>query len=306
MQITRENALSLVPLQQTTRGWISDIAWSPDGKLIAVSSAGGIAIWRGKLTPGQAFLKGHSGPVKSIDFHRDGTVLASASADTTTKMWDLTAYAPNMEPIAVYDQSQTSVEQVRFLPSNELLAGDLNGILWLISPKHGAQPLIEVNSEINTIDTNLTGNLVAYSGTGRSIGVIETSTRRVITMLDAHDDRVRQVLFHPTRPQLFSAGRDGALLCWDLTNPSAPVWHPLLRRAGDIRAISLSADGKLLAASVGSDIQIFDLEEAKHISTCEGHNRPVVALAFSPLGHLLASGGGDNQVVLWGNTKKSL
>jgi WD40 repeat protein len=71
--------------------------------------------------------------------------------------------------------------------------------------------------------------------------------------------------------------------------------------------VAFSPDGKTLATGTGhetrqekkSDVLIWDLAAGKPQAIYQGHSAPVVALAFSPDGGTLASGGCDRTVKLW-------
>ena len=73
------------------KGWISEIAYSPDGTLLAV--AGSIGIWLYDTATHQevALLTGHTSKVSSIAFSPDGRTLASGSGDGTVLLWDVTS-----------------------------------------------------------------------------------------------------------------------------------------------------------------------------------------------------------------------
>lgn len=74
----------------------TSIALSPDGKLLAMATAGAIHVC--DVLSGQelAVFKGHTLPVSALAFAPGGKTLASASEDTTGLIWDVTKIArPN-------------------------------------------------------------------------------------------------------------------------------------------------------------------------------------------------------------------
>jgi WD40 repeat protein len=65
-------------------------------------------------------------------------------------------------------------------------------------------------------------------------------------------------------------------------------------------AVAVSPDGKQIASGLGAKVLVWDAAGGGAlIHTLEGHQRQVAALAYSPDGATLASGGWDGAVVLW-------
>jgi RNA polymerase sigma factor (sigma-70 family) len=60
-----------------------------------------------------------------------------------------------------------------------------------------------------------------------------------------------------------------------------------------------SPDGKLVAKARDNEIGLFDADSGKEVRRLSGHEEKVTALAFSPDGKFLASGGKDTKVILW-------
>ena len=70
--------------------WVTAVACSPDGQLVATADrAGGVSVWEAKTGHEFATLTGHKEAVTDLAFRDDGKVLASCSADGSAKLWNM-------------------------------------------------------------------------------------------------------------------------------------------------------------------------------------------------------------------------
>jgi WD40 repeat protein len=68
---------------------VFDVAWGPDGKLLATACADyRCYVWQVDSGVRQAVLEGHQAEATRVLFNRSGDLLASASWDGTTRLWD--------------------------------------------------------------------------------------------------------------------------------------------------------------------------------------------------------------------------
>jgi WD40 repeat protein len=124
------------------------LAFSPDGRILAVSGAGNtVRLWDVATHQPLKTLSGNQGPVYSLAFSPDGRTLATGSADQTVRLWNvatgqlqitisaptgggkLVAFSPDGHTLAATDDSSDHGDTLR---------------LWAISPLNQARAISKI------------------------------------------------------------------------------------------------------------------------------------------------------------------
>lgn len=247
----------------TLRGHTSrvfDIAFSPDGKLLATASLDGTVRLCDVATQKTLQVLKHNRRVGAMAFSPDGNLLACGvrggdAHDGTVKLWNpATGKELQMQsPI----ESGDFVNCIAFSPDGKLLASASEEMVCTWDPTTGCSLRI------------LPHKYVALS-----------------------------VAFSPDGKLLASAWEDGVVKLWDpLTGHEI---RSFVAHSVYISAIAFSPDGQLLAsASVDTTVKIWDLATGINRQTFAEHTRRVVSIAFSPDGKLLLSASLDKTIQIW-------
>ncbi|KAG2343328.1 WD40 repeat-like protein [Suillus weaverae] len=129
---------------------VYSLAWTSDGEKLISGSSGPIRIFDTATWQEIAILKGHTSWVNAITLSQNNRLLASASWDTTARLWNLETNAPVGPPL----QHKDEVKCATLSTNGKVLVtgcGDNNAYAWDIHAtlkKAGLEDLLPTGTEI--------------------------------------------------------------------------------------------------------------------------------------------------------------
>jgi WD40 repeat protein len=297
--------------QGTLSDYVTAIAWSPDGKTLAVSSAAGEVSLYGGIGPFHSTplqpVSGHS--VDCLAFSHDGQFLAAGGQNGQVHIWRLSLNHPEL--ITIVKNSSAWVDRLSWSPTQNLLAFSLGKYAQVWDANLG-----DVATTLN-FDTSSALD-IAWHPDGQRLSVSGYQGVKTWTAEDWNEDPhvltipsvSVAIAWSPDGQYMASGNLDRTITVLEWGNPQPWVmrgfpgkirqlaWSDVLTKAGESLLASASVDGivvweKQADESLGWEGRL--LEE---------HEGTVQSIQFQPNAHLLASAAADGWICLWHKAKQ--
>jgi WD40 repeat protein len=264
-------------------GGVRAVAVSADGRtMVSGDRAGTMRLWDSAGNPLRAPFSGHRGEILALAISADGGTIVSGGQDGTIRLWDR-AGNPIESPFSGHPAAVRSVA----------ISADGGTIV------SGSQD----------------GKIRLWARNGKSSRSIWNGT----------PGQILAIAISPDGGTIVSGGQDGTIRLWDRSGQS--IGLPWIGHQGAARSVAISADGGTIVSG-GEDgtVRLWGrsgkqiLPSSQNISknsnptqsrkpldrSVPRHQGHVLAVAISPDGGTIVSGGEDGTVRLWARNGKSI
>jgi WD40 repeat protein len=297
------------------------VAVSPNGALVAIAGQGNV--WVFEIASGRKTQEWQSRQPWTLDFAPDSRTLAVGDVrgklslydvENGRKIVDLQEQQPLPDPKA---SEYVGLHAVLFSPDGRLLAsaGDVGElVLWDVAAHKRIRRLQDHESRLQNDDQSIRalafsadGRRLASGGLDQVVRIWNVADGKLLRRCQGHEGAVKGLAFTKDGKKLVSGSgncpRKGgkkerlALRLWDVDSGKE------LARWGEcgegVSAVFLSQDEQRVLTTVAGTLRQWDLATQEEIEPFPGHTFWVMALAFSPDGKRLATGGCDQAIRLW-------
>ena len=294
-----------------------DIAYSPDGKRLAVASSMGVWIYDAQTGEELDFFTVRA---TSVSFSPNGQTLAVADVDNTIQLRDVRTH----EHLHTLTGHTGSVKKILFSPDGQRLVTGSFGSLRLWNTHTGEflynffawNPLEGVNNisfqptgqalvianGFFLYDWDIQTQSIRRSPTGRSGSIQSLSPWSILTPLLTSTTSFPIVAVSGGNGFGFEVrDPDHIITLWSLN--TGEILFKLTEHTDAVSCITFSPDGWTLAS--GSDdntIRLWDVRTGRHLRTLTGHRSSITNISFNPDGQTLATSSTDGTIRLW-NTR---
>ena len=237
-----------------------------------------------------AQLSGHGGPVRALAISADGKSVLSGSFDTSAIRWSLATESAEQ----VLRFHSDAVNAVVFLQDGRMATAgaDARIAIWTAGRQQPDEVFEGHRAPIAGLAVSPDGSMLASASWDRTVRLwpLGSGAKRV---LEGNLQNVNGVAFMPDGKSLVSVGYDLAVRIWPL--PDGPP--DVITLTSPLNAVAIAPDGEIAVGSAEGKVRSLTVE-AKETGEVQAGPTPIVALAMSRDGALIAAAGIGGAVAL--------
>ena len=277
--------------------YVIDMAWSPDGSMLAAASASGPVSLFSALDGSKLHeLPGHEGGANALSWRAGTATLATGGQDGSVKVWDAGAG----QHVATAKLGQNWVEHLAWRPGGgePILAASAGRKLVFLNPDASVRHAFkDAPKTVSALAWHPKGGCAAVAYFG---GVCLWDADAFVAQKEyPYGNGILALAWSPDARWLVSGNQDPSVHLW---MPESDVELQMSGYEGKVRHLSFDRGSHWLATSGSQDACIWDCwgdgPEGRE-PVMLPHGAPVCGLAFQRAHGLLATASEDGALMLW-------
>ena len=289
---------------------INALAFSPDGKTLAVSGNHEVLLHSldGATPPRR--LPGLSERILSLAYSNDGSILVAAGGTPArfgeVQIWN----AQSGKLVRSVMLTGDTVFGASLAPdASRIAVGCADNTVRIIEVSTGKELHKIGNHENWVLGTvfGVDGKRIVSVGRDRAAKLTDAASGAFLENINLLRGELGAIARLPTKEIVIVGGEDRTPYVYMMDRPKnmkiaddTTLIRKLERQDGAIAALAWSPDGTRIAVGGASpEVTLYDADSGKRVAACKGHSAGIYTIAFSPDGDTLATGGFDGQVRLY-------
>jgi len=285
---------------------ITAIAYSPNGRFLAVSGFREVLVHRADGSGIEARLVGISDRIQSLEFSSRGFFLMAAGGTPAqfgeVQFWHIPTQKLMRSVTTCYD----TVFGASFSPDAKKVVFGCSDRTVRVIDRLSGEELLRMGHHENWVLAavfGMDGKRTVSVGRDRAAKLTDALSGAFFENINLLRGELTAVARHPARDAVVIGGEGRIPYYYLMDRPrkmliadDSTLIREFERQQGEILAISFSPDGKKIAiASTSDEVPIYSVENGDRLATCQTQGA-IYTLAFHPNGEQLATGGFDGHI----------
>jgi WD40 repeat protein len=294
-------ALPKIEPRTPVKPQIFDLAYSPDGKLLALAGYQEVRLVDPATKQELATLKGHAGNVRSIAFSRDGKLLAAAGGlparSGEVLIWDVEQH----KLLHSIHGHADCIYGVAFSPDGKSIATasyDKLVKLFDVASEKEIRTYKDHIDAVYAVEFTPDGQRLVSGAADRTIKIWNVATGERLYTLSEPQDGINTIAIDPSGKFVAAGGLDKSIRIWSLGEKEGKLLHSQIAHEDAILRLAWSSDGsELISSSADRTVKVF---RAQDLSELQSLPEPdwVYGLQFAPNGKTFAIGRFDGSLTI--------